>query len=110
MNLNYKYKNILLFYFYILRAFGLVVYEMIKLDIFFNGTNFFEIAKKIINFENTDLDLNEMKPIYQNILKRYFHIFILYIIVCYCLKNKRSIAKNPNERCSAKELIHIMEV
>jgi hypothetical protein len=73
MNLNYKYKNILLFYFLILRAFGLVVYEMIKLDIFFNGTNFFEIAKKIINFENTDLDLTEMKPIYQNILKKYFH-------------------------------------
>ncbi len=46
---------------------------MIKLDIFFNGTNFFEIAKKIINFENTDLDLTEMKPIYQNILKKYFH-------------------------------------
>ena len=72
MNLNYINIKIFCYFLSILRSFGLVVYEMIKLDIFFNGTNFFEIAKKIINFENTDLDLNKMKPIYQNILKGYF--------------------------------------
>ncbi len=73
MNLNYKYKNILLFYFLILRAFGLVVYEMIKLDIFFDGENFIAIANKIIDFKTTDLNLNGIKPIYQNILRKYFY-------------------------------------
>ena len=80
----------MLFYFFILRAFGLVVYEMIKLDIFFDGVNFIEIATKIINFKKiTDQYLNGIKPIYQNILKRYFHIFILYFIVCYCFKKHK---------------------
>jgi hypothetical protein len=46
---------------------------MIKLDIFFDGENFITIAFKIKDFKTTDLSLNGIKPIYQNILKKYFY-------------------------------------
>ena len=66
------YIEILIFLIFIYRAFGLVVYEMIKLKTFFGGI-FMIAANKILNFKNEDLDLNGIKPIFQNILRKYKH-------------------------------------
>lgn len=69
--LNYKYFSTYILSFYIIsRAFGLVLYEMLKLKSLFNGT---DALNKIKNFRDTDLNLTGIKTIYQDILLRYFH-------------------------------------
>ena len=39
----------------------------------FTGSTFIEIENKIVNFKSSDLNIDEMKPVYQNILKKYLN-------------------------------------
>jgi len=46
---------------------------MIELKMLFTGSTFIEIENRIVNFKSSDLNIDEMKPVYQNILKKYLN-------------------------------------
>jgi serine/threonine protein kinase len=62
--------ELILIIFNIKRAFGCVLYEMIRLRRLFDSDNFMEIINAISNFRNEDLNLNFMNPTFQHALKR----------------------------------------
>ena len=54
------------------RAFGCVLYEMIKLEKLFDGRNDFEIKKKIYDYNSLDdINLDEFKPLFVELIRWY---------------------------------------
>ena len=85
---------------------------MIKLNPYFTGISVL-IGNKILNFKNEDLDLNGIKPVFQNILRKYNFKQIFIKQINYKLKlifKKSSIVKEAVQRLSSKDLLKILEV